>query len=329
MDLDKCCQGVEGSIKLTHYGCFISSGAHRKSAEVLGHVHVAARIRPTEAIWAMGEGGPMALLPLAVGAVDKDTLQPIISKGEVASSTALLSAPIFRIISLTLQHSGNAEEVARSYAPRLLAHLLGHLVCVPAPGDPERKASDQPRTEDRDEELVAAVVSLAQAPQNHVALKVQLFSSLLLDLKLWSSCTYGLQKKLLSTLADMVFTEAPTMRGANAVQMLLDGCRRCYWLIPESDSMYTFAGDKLSRQAGELNALVDELLVVVELLVGSAQGTALSVDVCALVQFVLDCPQPNQVRIFLSVFKVAILITGQAVCILVVELPRHYLLRPR
>jgi len=273
----------------------VFSGMHRKPAQVLGEVHVAARIRPTEAIWAMAEGGPMVLLPFTVGAVDKDTLQPLIGKADVSSSTMLHCAPIFRMLSVSLQHAGNAEEIARSYAPRLLAYILGYLVSAPSPGDPERKAYEQARTEERDEELVAAVVSLARAPQNHTALKVQLFRSLLLDLKLWISCSYGVQKKLLSQLADMVFTEAPTMRGASAVQMLLDGCRRCYWLIPESDSIHTFAGGKSSRPAGELNALVDELLVVIELLLGSATGSSLGPDVCSVVQFVLDCPQHNQV----------------------------------
>ena len=259
-------------------------------------MHVAARIRPIETIWATAEGGPMAMLPLTVGAVDIQTLQPVMQNVEISSSAALLSAPIFRMLSLTLQHPGNAEEIARSYAPRLLAYLLAHLVCVPAIGELEKSALEQRRTEERDEELVVAVVALAQAPKDHVALKVQLYSSLLLDLKLWSSCSYGLQKKLLSTLADMVFTESETMRGANAIQMLLDGCRRCYWLIPELDSVHAFAGGRSSRPAGELNALVDELLVVVELLVGSsAYEPSLYTDVCSLVQFVLDCPQPNQV----------------------------------
>jgi hypothetical protein len=220
-------------------------------------VHVAARIRPIETIWATAEGGPMAMLPLTVGAVDIQTLQPVMQNVEISSSAALLSAPIFRMLSLTLQHPGNAEEIARSYAPRLLAYLLAHLVCVPAIGELEKSALEHRRTEERDEELVVAVVALAQAPKDHVALKVQLYSSLLLDLKLWSSCSYGLQKKLLSTLADMVFTESETMRGANAIQMLLDGCRRCYWLIPELDSVHAFAGGRSSRPAGELNALVD------------------------------------------------------------------------
>lgn len=273
---------------------FFLPGACKKPAEVLGHIYIAARVRPTESVWAVGEGGPMALLPLAVGAVDKDSMQPVI-KGEVSSSSALLAAPILRILALGLKYTGSAEEFARIHADRLLANLLGYLVRVPAFVGLEKKVDEQAKTEERDEELVAAVVSLSQAPQCHISLKVQLFRSLLLDLKLWGSCSYGLQKKLLSTLSDMVYSEAATMRGANAVQMLLDGCRCCYWLNPEPNSLFTFSVEKSSRHAGELNALVDELLVVVELLVGSAQGRALSDDVCSLVQFVLDCPQPNQV----------------------------------
>jgi hypothetical protein len=43
-----------------------TSGATRRPAEVLGHVHIAGRSRPADAIWAMAEGGPAALLPLTV-----------------------------------------------------------------------------------------------------------------------------------------------------------------------------------------------------------------------------------------------------------------------
>ncbi|KAK1559323.1 hypothetical protein Q3G72_013287 [Acer saccharum] len=107
----------------------------------------------------------------------------------LSSETAALTAPIFRIISMAIQHPGNNDEL-------------------------------------RDEELVAAIVTLRQSQKNNLALKVQLFSTLLLDLKIWSLCSYGLQKKLLSSLADMVFTESSIMQDANAIQMYLDGCRR-------------------------------------------------------------------------------------------------------
>ncbi|BBN15012.1 hypothetical protein MPTK1_6g16270 [Marchantia polymorpha subsp. ruderalis] len=284
-----------------------ASGLHRKPAEVLGHVHLAVRTRPTEALWAMGEGGPMALLPLTVGAVDKDSFLPVIGDVDLSAAVAMLSAPIFRILSVAFQHPGNAEEMARSYAPRLLAYLLGHLVSVPALGEAKGRFVDQVRTEERDEELVSAVVSLAQAPKNNFGLKVQLYGTLLLDLKLWYRCAYGLQKKLLSTLADLAFTEALTMRGANAVQLLLDGCRRCYWVIPEADSLHLYAGGRSSRPVGELNALVDELLVVVELLVGSAPLPLSGADVSSLVQFVLDCPQPNQVaRVLHLIYRLVV-----------------------
>ncbi|KAL3680877.1 hypothetical protein R1sor_023833 [Riccia sorocarpa] len=284
-----------------------ASGLHRKPAEVLGHVHLAVRTRPMEALWAMGEGGPMALLPLTVGAVDKDSFLPVLGDMELSAAVSMLAAPIFRILSVAFHHPGNAEEMARSYAPRLLAFLLGHLVSVPALGEAKGRVVDYARTEERDEELVSAVVSLAQAPKNNFNLKVQLYSTLLLDLKLWYRCAYGLQKKLLSTLADLAFSEALTMRAANAVQLLLDGCRRCYWVVREPDSLHHYAGGKSSRPVGELNALVDELLVVVELLVGSAPLPLSGPDVSSLVQFVLDCPQPNQVaRVLHLIYRLVV-----------------------
>ena len=85
------------------------------------------------------------------------------------------------------------------------------------------------------------------------------------------------------------------MRDAKAMQMLLDGCRRCYWVIQEPDSIDNFAFTGTKRSLGEVNALVDELLVVIELLLGAASSTAAADDVRCLIGFIVDCPQPNQV----------------------------------
>jgi hypothetical protein len=93
----------------------------------------------------------------------------------------------------------------------------------------------------------------------------------------------------------MVFTESACMRDAKAMQMLLDGCRRCYWAIQEPDSIDNFALTGTKRSLGEVNALVDELLVVIELLLGAASSTAVSDDVRCLIGFIVECPQPNQV----------------------------------
>lgn len=272
-----------------------AAGTHRRPAEVLGHVHITARVRPVEAIWAMGEGGPLSLLPLAIGATDKDTMEPIVDNPFISSRAVVLAAPILRIISLSLQNPGNAEELLRGHAPQMLAQILAHILCVPSLKEHIGSIQGQERPDARNEEVVAAVVLLAQAPKFNDSLKVQIYSKLLLDLKLWCRCSYGLQKKLLSSLADMVFTESATMRAANAVQMLLDCCRQCYWIVPESDSLHLFAGGKLPRPVGELNALIDELMVIVELLLGTSRGAVASTDVQSLVKFLLDCPQPNQV----------------------------------
>ncbi|XP_057852146.2 BEACH domain-containing protein C2 isoform X2 [Cryptomeria japonica] len=279
-----------------------TAGTHRRPADVLGHVHVAARVRPIEALWAMAEGGPMSLLPLTVSAMDYATYEPVSGETSISLVTSQLSAPIFRMIALTVHHPGNSEELCRAHAPQVLAQLLRYLLKMLSLLEPEKV-----NAEARDEELVAAIVSLCQSPQNNIELKVQLFSNLLLDLKMWSRCSYGLQKKLLSSLADMVFTEAMAMRAANAVQLLLDGCRRCYWLINEPDSVDMSAVGKSSRPAGELNALVDELLVIIELLVGSSTGPMATDDVRCLIQFVLDCPQSNQVtRVLHLIYRLVV-----------------------
>ncbi|XP_057980626.1 BEACH domain-containing protein C2 isoform X2 [Malania oleifera] len=266
-----------------------AAGTLRRPAEVLGQVHVATRVRPVEALWALAYGGPLSLLPLVVSNVHKDSLEPQLGDLSLSLATASLAAPIFRVISMAIQHPSNNEELCRTRGPEVLSRILNYLLQTLSSLDIEK------RNAIGEEELVAAIVSLCQSQKINHALKVQLFGTLLLDLKIWSLCNYGLQKKLLSSLADMVFTESSVMRDANAIQMLLDGCRRCYWTVREQDSVETFSFNEESRPIGEVNALVDELLVVIELLIGAALPSLAVDDVCRLLGFMVDCPQPNQV----------------------------------
>lgn len=268
-----------------------TSGILRRPAEVLGQVHIAMRMRPVEALWALAYGGPMSLLPLAISDVQIDSLEPQQNNSSLSMATASLAAPIFRIISMAIQHPRNNEELSRARGPEVLSRILNYLLqTLSSLGTGKHNGMG-------DEELVAAVVSLCQSQKNNHSLKVQLFSTLLLDLKIWCLCNYGLQKKLLSSLADMVFTESSVMRDANAFQMLLDGCRRCYWTIREQDSVNTFSLNEATRPVGEVNALVDELLVIIELLIGAAPPSLASDDVRCLLWFMVDCPQPNQVTL--------------------------------
>lgn len=278
-----------------------AAGASRRPAEVLGQVHVASRMRPVEALWALAYGGPMSLLPLVVSKVHGDSLEPEQGILVLSSATASLAAPIFRIISLALQHPGTNEELCRTRGPEILSRILNYLLqTLSSLTSGKHKGVG-------DEELVAAVVSLCQTQKINHVLKVKLFSTLLLDLKIWSLCNYGLQKKLLSSLADMVFTESSVMRDANAIQMLLDGCRRCYWKIREKDSVNTFSLDDNTRPMGEVNALVDELLVVIELLIGAAPPSLAAADVRCLLGFMVDCPQPNQVaRVIHLIYRLVV-----------------------
>ncbi|TVU28919.1 hypothetical protein EJB05_20457 [Eragrostis curvula] len=275
-----------------------STGTHGRPAEVLGMVHVSYRMRPAESMWALAYGGPMALLPLTVSNVEMDNLEPILGDLSLSLATASLSVPIFRIISLAVQHPGNKEELCHTHGPELLSQVLHYIL------ETLSKLESGKKEILSDEELVTAIVSLCLSQSNDHGQKVQFFSTLLLDLKMWSSCNYVLQKKLLSSLADMVFAESTCMRDANALQVLLDGCRRCYWVIHEADSIDTFTLTGSERPIEKVNALVDELLVVIELLIGAASSTLASDDVRCLVGFVVDCPQPNQVaRVLLLIYR--------------------------
>ncbi|XP_057754842.1 BEACH domain-containing protein C2 [Arachis stenosperma] len=272
-----------------------AAGMLRRPAEVLGQVHVATRMRPVDALWAMAYGGPLSLLPLTISNVHEDTLEPQPGKSP-PSLAASLAAPIFRIISVAIQYPRNNEELSRSRGPEILSKILNYLLQILSSLDGRKHDGVE------DEELVAAVVSVCQSPKINHTLKVQLFTTLLLDLQIWSLCSYGIQKKLLSSLADMVFTESSVMRDANAIQMLLDGCRRCYWTVSEINSLNTFSLTGAARPVGEINALVDELLVVIELLIVAASPSLASDDVRCLLGFMIECPQPNQVARVLHLF---------------------------
>lgn len=273
----------------------INTGMLRRPAEVLGQVHVAIRMRPVDTLWALAYGGPISLLPLAISQVHKESLEPQQGSPAMSLASASLAAPIFRIISMAIQNPRNNEELCRSRGPEVLSKILNYLLRT-------LSSLDTGKHDVGDEELVVAVVSLCQSQNHNYELKVHLFGTLLFDLKVWSLCNYGLQKKLISSLADMVFTEASVMRDANAIQMLLDGCRKCYWTIHEKDSVNTFSLDALTRPIGEVNALVDELLVVIELLVLAAPSSWASDDIRCLLGFMVDCPQPNQVKLDSKIF---------------------------
>ncbi|CAN8284494.1 unnamed protein product [Cochlearia groenlandica] len=291
---------IGGYTHLLYHPCLLSgrfcpdaslsgaAGTLRRPAEVLGQVHVATRMKPAESFWALAYGGPMSLLPLTVSNVHKDSLEPSPGNLPLSLFTVTLAAPIFRMISVAIQHPGNNEELCRTQGPEILARILSYL--LHSLGSLDRKHEGL-----GEEELVAAIVSLCQSQKINHVLKVQLFRTLLLDLKIWSLCNYGLQKKLLSSLQDMVFTEATAMRNAEAIQLLLDGCRRCYWMISEKDSETTFPLDGNTRQMGEVNGLIDELLVIIELLMGAASPSLAADDLRRLLGFITDSPQPNQV----------------------------------
>ncbi|KAM7260927.1 hypothetical protein ACFE04_026402 [Oxalis oulophora] len=294
---------IAGCIHLLYHPCLLTgrfcpdaspvgaAGILRRPAEVLGQVHVAKRLRPVEALWALSYGGPMSLLPFVVSDVDKDSLEPKYGNVSLTLATASLAAPIFRIISMAIQNPGNNDELCRTRGPEVLSRILYYLLqSLSALEVGKRKGVG-------DVELVAAVIALCQFQNINHALKVQLFSTLLLDLKIWSLCDYGIQKKLLSSLADMVFTESSAMRDANAIQMLLDGCRTCYWTIREKDSVDTFSLNEETRPVGEVNALVDELMVVIELLIGSAPPSQAEEDVARALHLIYRLlVQPNTAR---------------------------------
>ncbi|KAF9612010.1 hypothetical protein IFM89_037293 [Coptis chinensis] len=147
--------------------CLLLMPEHRRPAEVLGQVHVATQMCPTEALWALAYGGSMSLLPLAVSNVQEDSLEPLQGSFPLSSATATLSASIFRIISMAIQYPGNNEELLLHKGPEVLSRILDYLLQTLSSLDLGKQNGVG------DEELVAAIVSLCQSQKNNYALKVQ------------------------------------------------------------------------------------------------------------------------------------------------------------
>ncbi|OEL22103.1 BEACH domain-containing protein C2 [Dichanthelium oligosanthes] len=150
-----------------------STGTHRRPAEVLGMVHVSYRVRPAESLWALAYGGPMALLPLIVSNVEMDNLEPILGDLSLSLATTSLSVPIFRIISLAVQHPGNKEELCRTHGPELLSQVLHYLL------DTLSKLESGKKEILSDEELVTAIISLCQSQRNDHGQKTWFLQNLL------------------------------------------------------------------------------------------------------------------------------------------------------
>ncbi|CAI5475939.1 unnamed protein product [Closterium sp. Yama58-4] len=318
-----------------------AAGVHRRPAEVLGHVHVAARHRVPEAIWQAGQGGPLALLTLAVHAVHPDSFLPLplalCADPPAAVAAARLLPRVLGVVGRAMRHGMNREEI-KGGAPAMLALMVaeqhGAALCSLDEPEPEREPP-------YDKQLAAATAALAMAPRFGDPLKPHLFLHLLLHLPLWAACPLPVQQQVLTSLAAVAVREQHTLRAAGALPVLLDGCRRCYWVHLEAISLPL--GPSSSRSAtpaaikspgaeeagggaevggerreqeeremvlrqharmGEVNALVDAVMGVLELLLATSNATAMGADMRTLVAFLLDCPHPNQVvRVLLLVYR--------------------------
>ncbi|GJP47283.1 hypothetical protein CLOM_g6504 [Closterium sp. NIES-68] len=358
-----------------------AAGVHRRPAEVLGHVHVAARHRVPEVIWQAGQGGPLALLTLCINAIQPDSFLPqslALSADPLAAVAAARLLPrVLGLVGRAMRHGMNREEM-KGGAPAMLAHMVAYGLSTCAQGatgagkgdgakvgcrdgvgshgdgtatDKEQREQREqqvvtahPRGEPYDKQLVTAAAALAMAPRFGDPLKPHLFLHLLLHLPLWASCPLPVQQQVLSSLAAVAVREQHTLRAAGALPVLLDGCRRCYWvqheaislpLGPASSRSVTAAaagshgaaegsgqrsgeakGDEQQQQEegevvgaqharmGEVNALVDAVVGVLELLLASSSSAAMGADMRTLVAFLLDCPHPNQVvRVLLLVYR--------------------------
>ncbi|GJP50837.1 hypothetical protein CLOM_g9994 [Closterium sp. NIES-68] len=331
------------------------SGVQRRPAEVVGQVHVAARRRAADALWAATEGGPLALLPLCIEAVDLHTMAPQVRSPPLSLSASQLLPHVLRLIARSLRRPMNREEL-KGAGPTLLSHLLQFVLSSPptlnesasiriapaASSSLSTRGKEKDKTRDRDKELVHACMLLAHLPRPGDHLKNHLMEHLLLHLPLWAPSHLSTQRALLAAIGDAVPLELQALQSVGAVSLLLDGCRRCYWMTWEPSSVRLCtaswhsnaagakekgAGGAAASEAageaggaewgredmhgeregmmGEVNGMVNAVMAVLEKLVSAGVGLAvMGADMRALVSFALQCPQANQVaRVLLLLYR--------------------------
>ncbi|CAI7871365.1 unnamed protein product, partial [Closterium sp. NIES-53] len=265
-----------------------------------------------------------------------------------------------RIIARSLRRPMNREEL-KGPAPALLSHLLHFVLSSPPTlnesASNESAAEDtsgsidnskehsmeksrereRDRERDRDKELVHACMLLAHMPRPGDHLKNHLMEHLLLHLPLWAPSHLSTQRALLAAVGDAVSLELQALQSVGAVSLLLDGCRRCYWMTwePSSVRLCTASwhptrlaalvkggageaggagGGEWGREEmqeermgmmGEVNGMVNAVMGALEKLVCAGVGLdVMGADMRALVSFALQCPQPNQVaRVLLLLYR--------------------------
>ncbi|CAI6006427.1 unnamed protein product [Closterium sp. NIES-64] len=215
-----------------------ASGVQRRPAEVVGQVHVAARRRAADALWAAAEGGPMALLPLCVEALDLHSMGPQVRSPPLSLSASQLLPNALRIIARSLRRPMNREEL-KGPAPALLSHLLHFVLSSPPTlnesASNESAAEDtsgsidsskehsmeksRERERDRDKELVHACMLLAHMPRPGDHLKNHLMEHLLLHLPLWAPSHLSTQRALLAAVGDAVSLELQALQSVGAVSV--------------------------------------------------------------------------------------------------------------
>lgn len=213
---------------------------------MLGQVHVAARSRLLRGIWALAPGGPLALLPLAVAAVRlPHSLMPALlhDRPNALSSCTRASALLPLLLQLLARALADPigpldTEAMGAAGPGLLETVVGHVLRVPSPQDrgtqttpgstvarqgtaagaPPRMPAAAGDAGDRDRDTLAAVMELLHAPPRaHSSLRVLLLSRLLLNLPLWSSCSFALQRELLAKLAGLAVADQQSIRAAGGI----------------------------------------------------------------------------------------------------------------
>ncbi|CAI5975507.1 unnamed protein product [Closterium sp. NIES-65] len=213
-------------------------GVQRRPAEVVGQVHVAARRRAADALWAAAEGGPVALLPLCIEALDLHSMGPQVRSPPLSLSASQLLPNALRIIARSLRRPMNREEL-KGPAPALLSHLLHFVLSSPPTlnesASNESAAEDtsgsidsskehsmeksRERERDRDKELVHACMLLAHMPRPGDHLKNHLMEHLLLHLPLWAPSHLSTQRALLAAVGDAVSLELQALQSVGAVSV--------------------------------------------------------------------------------------------------------------
>lgn len=273
------------------------AGAKGESkAALLGGTKFAKRSLMRDSIWSSGSSGPAIVLPFVCPFIGSRDLDPGFSdvNEETVSAGNSIRSVIGIIAGACENHPENLAILEESNVASLLSHVLPYGL------DAMRHQFSGDALDDEEEAVLDSLEHLISVVQGHKVLMKQVYTEIILDLRPWDGLGARGIRRLLNMCSAACNSSPQVMHQVGAFQSLLDNARR--WLCPTSSMMggilhnnstKSVMDDKGKFRVSEVEslALIDDLLVSVNLLANTCDSMEVIVDI--IVGYLAECPCPH------------------------------------